>query len=339
GFGEHERFTAKATTGRAIGSRHREGASVTLDSGQRFGKHFELGAVGNFDRRPADPFYGIGNGDDASSLPEMPVDPTVDDLAREVKYRYQEARVALTADIKPTDEVRLRLTGALTQLAFEPSSDGVAIDTVYQENALPGFVGGVEHAYGELAVRWDTRDRSTPWESKQIPTRGSLIELFGERVDRLDGGRDFGRYGGELQHFFRLARGPRVLIARVHASGVTGARDDVPFSELPMLGGGDFLRGYSYNRFRDRAAAFGSLQYEWDLSHFTNAYLFTDFGRVWASFEQVTARGLRVGYGIGLDVHGESAFLFTFSVASSIDGGLFLNFAFNQPINGVQRWR
>lgn len=338
-FGEHERFSLQATTGRAVGQRHREGANLSFGSGDRFSKHFALGLTGSFDRRPADPFYGIGNGDDRTDeVPAMPVDPSVDDFSREVKYRYQEARAAIVADIKPTQEIRFRLTGALTDLEFEPSSDGIPIGTVYNEADIPGF-GGVQHAYGELEVRWDTRDRSTPWESAQIPTQGSLVEGYIGRIDRLDGGKDFWRYGGELQHFFRLARGPRVLIARLHAAGVTGSREDVPFTELAMLGGGDFLRGYSYNRFRDRAAAFGSLQYEWDLSHFTAAYLFTDVGRVWESFEDITAKGLRVGYGIGIDVHGESAFLFTASVASSIDGGLFLNFAFNQPINGVQTWR
>ena len=42
------------------------------------------------------------------------------------------------------------------------------------------------------------------------------------------------------------------------SEGVTGGLDQVPFTELPMLGG-DFMRGYAFERFRDRVAAFGSL--------------------------------------------------------------------------------
>jgi outer membrane protein assembly factor BamA len=113
----------------------------------------------------------------------------------------------------------------------------------------------------------------------------------------------------------------------------------VAFTELPVLGGGEFLRGYTYERFRDRAAVFGSLQYEWDLSHFTAAYLFTDIGRVFDTLDDLTVRGLRVGYGIGLDIRGESGFLFSASVASSIDGGLFFSLAFNPVVDALQRWR
>jgi len=59
------------------------------------------------------------------------------------------------------------------------------------------------------------------------------------------GAADFWRYGIELQHNWRLARGPRVLTVRLRGTGVTGERDEVPFTELPALGGGSVLRGIS----------------------------------------------------------------------------------------------
>lgn len=81
---------------------------------------------------------------------------------------------------------------------------------------------------------------------------------------------------------------------------MSGTRDQVPFTELPMLGGSSFLRGYPFERFRDRAAGFGSVQYQWDVSHILDAYLFADAGRVFPSIANVTLHGLRVGYGIEL---------------------------------------
>ncbi|MFT3697171.1 MAG: BamA/TamA family outer membrane protein [Kofleriaceae bacterium] len=339
-LGDHEFVSFQATTGAAVGDSHREGYLFSVHTGDRFGKKFRLSASANYDRRPADPFDGIGNGERMTTAPAMPVDPNTNDTSVDTKYRYREERVALTANIKPIKELSINVTGALTDLHFEDSTQGTyRISQVYDTTKLSGFDSGVQHAYGELELRWDSRRRSSVWEPIHNYTQGQLVSVFGGRIDRLDGGRDFWRYGGEVQQFIRLAPGPRVLILRARATGVTGSRDDVPFTELAMLGGGDFLRGYDYNRFRDRVAALGSIQYEWDVSHFADAYIFTDVGRVYEAWDAVTLSGLRVGYGVGLDIHGESSFLFTVSVASSIDGGMLLNLAFNQPINGLQTWR
>ena len=48
---------------------------------------------------------------------------------------------------------------------------------------------------------------------------------------------------------------------------------------------------------------------------------------------------LRMGYGVALQVYSESAFLFEASVASSIDGGLFINLTFNPTFDAQERWR
>ena len=173
-----------------------------------------------------------------------------------------------------------------------------------------------------------------------LPVRtGSFAAVFGGRVDRLDGGADFWRYGVELQHYLRIAKGPRLLIARFHGEAVSGSRDQVPFTELPMLGGATFLRGYTFERFRDRVAAVGSIAYEWDLSHLLDAYVFTDAGRVFSSIDGATFHDLRVGYGLGLELHSDTGFLFEGSIASSIDGGVFFSVSFNPVLDARARWR
>ena len=53
----------------------------------------------------------------------------------------------------------LLATGSMTQLRFARSTDGLAIDEVYDPADLVGFDGGVEHADGELELRWDSRRR------------------------------------------------------------------------------------------------------------------------------------------------------------------------------------
>jgi outer membrane protein assembly factor BamA len=121
-----------------------------------------------------------------------------------------------------------------------------------------------------------------------------------------------------------------VLALRLRGEAVSGTRAEVPFTELPQLGGADDLRGYTTDQFRDRVLTIGSVEYEWDLSSLLSASLFVDAGRVFGSLDDFGVGHMRVGYGISLGGHTEHIFGFRGSLASSIDGGLFLNLSFNQ---------
>src|SRR5262249_47332439 len=124
-----------------------------------------------------------------------------------------------------------------------------------------------------------------------------------------------------------------------HGEGVTGSRDEVPFTELPRLGGSTYLRGYPLDRFRDRVAAFGSAEYSWDLSQWFSANLFVDVGRVYSSLDELSLDHLRMGYGIALEAHSVQSFLLEGSIASSTDGGIFLNLSFNPVYDIDERVR
>jgi hypothetical protein len=336
-FGEHEHVSLSAVTGGGF----RATVSAAARTGDRLGDHVELGVEATFDRRPNDVFYGIGNGD-LTSPPPAPVDPRVDSTAVETRYRQEIERVALVGDVRPGKRFHLRTTASLTDLdlGVAESRDDMdrRIDRVYDPDGLVGFAD-TKQAYGEIEVRWDGRDRRSVWDSRQVYSGGGLAAVFAGRVHRFDPGDDFSRYGVELQYFVRLADGPRVLATRFHAEAVTGTRDQVPLTELPQLGGASFLRGYPGGRFRDRVAAFGSGEYQWDLSQLLDASLFVDAGRVFPSLEEVSVDHLRVGFGVALSVHSNSDFLLQASLATSIDGGVFLNLAFNRAFDSTTRWR
>jgi hypothetical protein len=337
-FGAHENLTLQATTGAITGDTYRMAVLGSLRSGERFSRWLQLGIDAGFERRPAEPFYGIGNGELVAPT-GAPIDPQRDATAVETYHRYQEARVAVVGDARVVDSLHVLGTGALTALRFARSETGAPIDEVYAPGGLTGFMTGVRHAYGELEVRWDTRRRATEWEPHDVHAIGSLAAVVAGRIHRLDGGADFWRYGVELQHNWRLARGPRVLTVRLRGTGVTGQRDEVPFTELPSLGGGAVLRGYQYERFRDRVAGFGTIQYQWDISHLADAYLFTDAGRVFPSLDALTVHGMRLGYGIGFELHGQNGFLLEAALASSIDGGVFVSVSLNPVLDQKERWR
>jgi hypothetical protein len=59
--------------------------------------------------------------------------------------------------------------------------------------------------------------------------------------------------------------------------------------------------------------------------------VFADVGRVYASASDIELGGLRLGYGVGFDAHSMSSFALRGSLASSIDGGIFLNLTF-EPV-------
>ena len=219
---------------------------------------------------------------------------------------------------------------------------GVPIDMVYAPKGLVGYDQGVTNVYGELELRWDTRLRPNLEDRDRKLRAGTLASVFAGRVDQLGtgAGPGFWHYGTELQQFVRLGGGPRVLALRIHGEGVTGSLDTVPFVELPYLGGDAFLRGYTYQRFRDRVAAVGSAQYIWDLGKNVDGYLFVDVGRVYPSLADLTFSNMRVGYGLGLELHdNNTGFLMEASLASSIDGGVLVSLSFNPVLDARPRWR
>ena len=332
-FGRHEQLGLQA----AAGSRYRQIYAATLRTGQGLSDRFEIGVDAGYERRPHDAFYGIGNAD-TMAFPGEPIDPLADPGSVEARYRQTRARFAVTADLRTWRQLHLRAAGAASRVKFGPGDQGSRIDERYDITRLPGF-GGIEYGYSELELRWDNRRAKTPLEPDSVFSAGSLAAVFGGRVHRLDNGPDFSRYGVDLQHFFRLARGPRVIALHFHGEGVTGSRDEVPFTELPSLGGSMYLRGYALDRFRDRVAAFGSAAYSWDLSQWFSANVFADAGRVFPDLDQLSLDHLRVGYGAALEAHSVNSFVLEASVASSIDGGLFLNLSFNRTYDIDERVR
>jgi hypothetical protein len=321
----------------AIGNRYRQIYSVGLRSGDRLGKRVRVELDAAYERRPHDAFWGIGNGDEMTA-PGAPLDPLVGEAAVQSHYRQDRARVLMVGDVRVWRGLHLRAAGALSDVEFGRGDRGAPIDQLYMQDRLIGW-DGARYAYSELGLRWDGRRSASDLEPLAVYSAGTLLDLYSGRTHRLDDGPDFWRYGLDLQHFLRFADGPRVIIARLHGEAVSGGRDEVPFSELPMLGGPTHLRGYDLDRFRDRVAAVGSLAYQWDLSQRFSANVFVDAGRVYPSLAELSLEELRMGYGLGVELHSGNSFLVEGSVASSIDGGLHVNLSFNRVLDLEERVR
>ena len=314
-FGDHEYLTLLGTYGGSYHTRN----EAWLDSGYRFDPVLvKLG--GNFDRFDPLPFYGIGNFDSAT----------------ETKYKYQELRGELSANWRIFDDLHLIGRGAITQFKTGNPGSGTPVDQVFM--GTTGFDQTFKHLYGELELRWDRRHQRLPWETTTY-SGGWLVRGFVGRVHELDQGTDFTHYAADLQWFVHFGLAPKMLVLRFWGEGVTADRTDVPFTELPYLGG-DFLRGYDFARFRDKVAAVGTAEYVWDLSRFCDAFLFVDAGRVFPALTSLTLDDMRVGYGGGLALHGnDGSYLVGGTLASSIDGGVQFTVTLGPLWNSTPRWR
>jgi hypothetical protein len=335
-FGDGETIDAEALTGALSGDSYHESLLVSIHSGNRLGR-LQIGAESTFDRRPRDPFYGIGNAD-VAPRPVGLIDPRSDSAAVSTRYRYQELRAAAYAELRAAGALRLRATGAATDHGFERSTTGPAIDAVYAPSGLVGW-GGFSNLYAELELRIDRRRRATLFEQRDLHGEGWLAAAALGRVHPLHGGAEFWRGSVELQQFIRISDGPRLLALRARGEAVSGSLADVPFIELPALGGGEFVRGYDVARFRDRVSALVSAEYVWSLARWFDAAIFVDAGRVLPSLSELDLDHVRIGYGAALEVFNDNSFLFEASVASSRDGAVFFNLSFNPVFDARPRWR
>ncbi|HEX3763735.1 MAG TPA: BamA/TamA family outer membrane protein [Kofleriaceae bacterium] len=321
--GENEQATVSAEFG---GSYH-QAFQGYMNSGDRLGDHVLLELYGEYQKRPRDIFYGIGNGD-TTPRPPVPVDPYTTPVTLRTRFRQRIERIVGVINARLFDDLYLVSSNERGDRAYSPAHYGTPINEVFDTATLAGWPS-TSYFYSELALRFDTRGRYNLFEPGPYLSVGTLAELWGGRNLRFNDNPDYWRYGLNLQHFIRLGEGPRVVALRFRGEGVSGSLTDVPFAQLPRLGGPRDLRGYTTDRFRDRVAAVGSAEYSWDLSYNVAAALFVDVGRVYSSIEDMTYHDLRCGFGLSLRFFSETSFWMDFTLASSVDGGVQVTASFD----------
>jgi len=307
-----------------------------VDGSWRSSGHFDDHVVftvhGEYDSRPESRFFGIGNGDEISA-PAMQLDP-FGDVAVESFYADRLARADVIADARVAGPFHVLAATALADRKRSESTREPTIEMVFSPESRVVFDDRYRSAYGELELRYDTRGPSSEWQPAMVTSKGSLAAVYAGPA-LLDSGSDYWRYGIDAQHFMMIGSGPRVLSARLEMESISARATEVPFTELPSLGGRTWLRGYPTDRFRDRVAAVGSLEYQWDLSRVLYASLFVDVGRVYPALDELTLDDMRVGYGIALEGHSHRSLIARVSMASSADGGLFFNL-YLDPVSEIE---
>jgi len=327
GFSRHDRLKLFAGVGP---SRYR--VDGKFRSTGHFDDHVAFTVYGEYDRQPNARFYGIGNADEVDT-PLMPVDAFDEDIATLTYYEDRLARAAGIVDVRMSPATYISAAGAIAHRGRDESSRGPSTEAVFEPATLVDF-DSYRAGYGELELRYDTRGPASTWQPRMVTSKGSLAAAYGG-LETVEPGPTFWRYGVDLQHYILIGSGPRVIAGRFEVEGISAASDEVPFTELPALGGRAWLRGYPLDRFRDRVAVAGTAEYQWDLSRELYASLFVDVGRVYPALDDLTFDDLRCGYGIALEGHSHRSLLARVSIASSIDGGVFFNL-YLDPISEIE---
>lgn len=313
-------------------------------SGELLGDRVELDTHVGFETFPRSRFFGIGNGDQQIAGTLMNVNPLVDDAAVGTVYYHDAftAQLALSADVP--GPLRVQVSGGYRLRDFdddfddeddgddryELDDDDLEISDVYDPAALVGFQQNLSNVYVEAAVVLDTLRQDRFYLSQATPSAGWLARAKVGYASGLDDDPSaYMRWGLAVQRNLDLYGGDRILVLRAAVEGVSGSLSDVPFVDLPRLGGPSLLRGYQQDRFRDRQAGVASVEYQWGIDRNVSAFVFTDAGRVWRNHDDFTTGHVRVGFGGGVTLHSMKRFLARVMVTSSKDGDAFLTLSFD----------
>lgn len=215
-------------------------------------------------------FFGIGN--DVSN--EKPEDYTPESLRLVAFYER-----GLVSRLKLRTEVYLR-----KQMLMESESGGL-LDT----RAVRWSRGRLD-AGPVLSLVWDSRDNS-------ISTRsGGMMQVKYWGILHQSEGGAFNSVTLEARRFFNPFSG--VVLGLM--SLAEDSRGDVPFYMLSRLGGEDMLRGYEYERFRDRSMLLFQQDIRLPVLDSIGGALFIAEGKVAPAPRDLFTKGWHIGYGGGI---------------------------------------
>ncbi len=266
----------------AISTKAYKSVDAHVSAPNLLGGHLEIGSSVRWHDFPQEDFFGIGNGSA---------------LAMRSNYALKSSDVSGRVVVKPISWLRL---GA--ELGFFAPEIAAGTDPLYPATQLlftdadaPGLDAQPDFMYQNLFVEVDYRDQ--PGNAR---SGGLWRAQFGMWNDRDLNQYDFGRFDGEIAHFFPIFDKKRVFALRVGVSYVNNEPGQrVPFYFLPYIGGSDTVRGFREFRFRDENAVFMNAEYRWEAFSGLDMALFFDMGEVRDNWELIDFNDAKTSYGIG----------------------------------------
>jgi hypothetical protein len=230
-------------------------------------------------------------------------------------FREQRSRGIVSLGLRPANHVEIFLSSSLTRRTIDdaPDAGDGALSHVFARSSIPGYLTTSTVAYGEMAMRLDTR------ATRGKPSPGLLLEGYAGSGRGVMGDQtSFVRLGGRAAAFIPIYRRSNILSPKIVLDGLAPL-GPVPFAELP---GEPEFRGF--NTRRDHVSLTGSLDYRYGFMRAFAARVFVDVSTVAPTVSALSFQHLRFAAGVGLDVSTASAELGRVGIAFSPDGALFL---------------
>jgi hypothetical protein len=317
-LGAGERAVGELRVGHRVAERYH----LVLDTGHRLGPVALLG--GSLYQLEQAAFHGIGpNQLQDEDEVSRPVDPLGADGV-ESRYGLRTLRAYGGATVTlPADLTFTAMGGRVSQELRETDGPEPGLG-IYDTSALAG-VDALDHYELTAGLTLDARSGRHTARPGVYPDGGVLVQASVTRALELPApAADYTRVHAEVTGWASVLGGGRVASARVGFEAVTGEVDQVPFYELPALGGPGSMRGLRRDRFRDRAAAMIGAEYRFLIEDEVALAAFVDAGAVADSPGDLGAGGIAVGFGLELSVFGQRSDYLRAQVGSSTEGELVL---------------
>jgi outer membrane protein assembly factor BamA len=242
----------------------------------------ELGVHVVYNHNPQEDYWGLG----PDSLEDNRVSFTAD-------YTDFQAR----AVARPVSWIEAGARFGKVQGSLDSGTDSrfPSIEELFTDASAPGLAEQPDFSYGEVLAAIDYRDQ------EDNARAGGYYAVRWRKYNDLDLDRySFREIDAHVMQFFPIFDKKRVIAVQARLISTTPDEGHVvPFYFRPTLGGSTSMRGYNDYRFRDDHVAYLNLEYRWEVFSGLDMALFSDWGTVAPTFEDLSASNLKKGYGIG----------------------------------------
>jgi hypothetical protein len=308
GFGRHGETIS--VSGR-WGGQYTQAYDAAFVADRAAGTRLWIESLARYETQPNRWFYGYGPGEETEEPLGSGYGPR--DIHAETRFRQERMlgllRLGYTFG-EPGGLVQVGATGIYNNQEFGGNPGGTrSIEEVYDTSQIAGYDRGVNHLEVTADLVIDTRDR------QGATSHGFYLHAFGGGVPPQGPWR-FGHYGAEATGYIDLYHGDRVLVLRAVHEAVIAEEGEVPFSDLPRLGGTRRLRGYRLDRFRDETSAVATVEYHYPIHEILAGTLFIDAGQVAPDYESIVdVRRWRLGGGGGFIIRSEDSMILSVEAA------------------------
>ena len=231
-------------------------------------------------------------------------------------YRMKQTYFAGDLNARPGGFTVFGAGMAYEDFNLEPGTgEPPSIEEVHTPASAPGLGDNPTYLHTIASAGIDSRP------SAGYARRGGLYAVSYHNYADRDDTYSFDRADVEVIQHVPILRENWVI--SVHGLLQTTLDDDdaVPYFLLPSLGSGSTLRGYSSWRFRDRHSLLMSAEWRWIPNRLgLDMALFYDTGKVTPRWDDLSLKGLKDDFGIGVRFHSPFATPLRIELAKGSEG-------------------